>query len=127
MVAVAARTLLPVVVPAKDSRSLVRRIGEALDPMLASLGVPADDVIAERDAMQHWVLGKTASRSILGSLNDFALQLQIGLTHFPDRTFLEHSLWLAEAPMGAIEYGSPDRATVAAFATDRALRAASRQ
>ncbi|ANH69082.1 hypothetical protein ABE85_18625 [Mitsuaria sp. 7] len=95
--------------------------------MLASLGVPADDVIAERDAMQHWVLGKTASRSILGSLNDFALQLQIGLTHFPDRTFLEHSLWLAEAPMGAIEYGSPDRATVAAFATDRALRAASRQ
>lgn len=122
VVAVSERTLLPVVVPAKDGGSLVRRISEALAPMLAAIGIPTDAITAERDAMQHWVIGKTASRSIVGSLNDLVYQLQIGLTHFPDRTLLAHSLWLANTPMGAIGLESPDRATIAAFAASRALR-----
>lgn len=127
VMAVAERTLLPVVVSAKDGRSLVQRIAEALDPMLASIGVPADDIVAERHAMQYWIIGKTASRSILGSLNDMVFQLQVGLTHFPDRTLLAHLLWLAKTPMKVIEYGAPDRATAAAFATRRALSAARSQ
>lgn len=121
VLAVSERTLLPVVVPARDGRSLVQRLTEALEPILNSVGVAAVDAIAERSAMQRWVIGKTANRRVLGSLNDLAFQLQVGLLDFPDRTLLAQSLWLAGTPLKVIEYGSPDRSTFAAFAAHRAL------
>jgi hypothetical protein len=124
VLAVSERTLLPVVAPAKDGRTAARRVADAVESMLVSIGIPAEAVIAERDAMRDVVVAKTASRRVLGSLNDLAFQLQVGLNHFPDRTLLEHSLWLARTPLKLIEYGAPDRATVAAFATRQALQRA---
>ncbi|WKB55441.1 DUF6933 domain-containing protein [Eleftheria terrae] len=125
VLAVSERTLLPVVVPAREGRSLVQRLTEALGPLLESLSLPAEVVTAERRAMQSWVIGKTASRRILGSLNDLVFQLQVGLVEFPDRTLLAQSLWLAQTPLKLIEYGAPNSATVAAFVAQRTLRAAS--
>lgn len=125
VLAVSERSLLPIVVPARDGRSLVQRLSEALEPMLTAVGVPVDDVIAERGAMQRWAIGKTANRRVLGSLNDLAFQLQVGLLDFPDQTLLAQSLWLAKTPLKVIDYGAPDQATLAAFAARRALRAAS--
>jgi len=124
VLAVSERSLLPVVLPARDGRSLVQRLSEALEPMLNAIGVPADDAIAERGAMQHWAIGKTANRRVLGSLNDLAFQLQVGLLECPDRTLLAQSLWLSKTPMKVIDYGAPDQATLAAFAARRALCAA---
>jgi hypothetical protein len=125
VLAISERTLLPVVVPAKESRTLARRMGEALEPLLLSIGIPTEDVLAERGAMRGPAIGKTANRRVLGSLNDLAFQLEVGLVHFPERTLLEHALWLAKTPLKVIEYGSPDLATVAAFAARRALKQAS--
>lgn len=124
VLAVSERSLLPVVVPARDGRTLVQRLGEALEPMLIAVGIPADDAVAERGAMQHWAAGKTANRRVLGSLNDLAFQLQVGLLHFPDRTLLAQSLWLAKTPLKLIDYGAPDQATRAAFVAHRALQVA---
>ena len=75
--------------------------------------------------MQRWAIGKTTNRRVLGSLNDLAFQLEVGLLDFPDQTLLAQSLWLARTPLKVIDYGAPDQATLAAFATRRALRAAS--
>lgn len=124
VLAVSERSLLPVVVPARDGRALVQRLSDALEQMLTTIGIGADEVTAERGAMQQWAVGKTASRRILGSLNDLAFQLQVGLLHFPDRTLLEQSLWLAKTPLKVIDYGAPDQATLAAFAAHRVLQAA---
>jgi hypothetical protein len=124
VLAVSERSLLPVVVPARDSRALVQRLCEALEPILNAIGVPADEATAERGAMQRWAVGKTANRRVLGSLNDLAFQLQVGLLDFPDRTLLAQSLWLAKTPLKVIDYGAPDQATLAAFAAHRALQAA---
>lgn len=124
VLAVSERSLLPVVVSARDGRSLVQRLSEALEPMLTAIGVPADDAITESGAMQGWALGKTANRRVLGSLNDLAFQLQVGLLDFPDRTLLAHALWLAKTPLKVIDYRAPDQATLAAFAARRALQAA---
>jgi hypothetical protein len=124
VLAVSERTLLPVVVPLKEARTVGRRISEAVAPMLLSIGIPAEAVIIECNTMQDVSIAKTASRRVLGSLNDLAFQLQVGLVHFPDRTLLEHSLWLARTPLKLIEYGAPDRATVAAFAAQQALQRA---
>jgi len=124
VLAVSERTLLPVVVPLKEARTVARRISEAVEPMLLSIGIPAEAVIIERNTMQDVSIAKTASRRVLGSLNDLAFQLQVGLAHFPDRTLLEHSLWLARTPLKLIDYGAPDRVTVAAFAAQQALQRA---
>lgn len=125
VLAVSERSLLPVVVPAREGRTLVHRLCEALQPMLTAIGVSAEEAIAERGAMQHCTVGKTANRRVLGSLNDLAFQLQVGLIDFPDRTLLAQSLWLAGAPLKVIDYFSPDRATLSAFVAHRALQAAS--
>ena len=66
-------------------------------------------------------VGRTASRSVLGSLNDFMFQLQVGLDMSPERSLVEQSLWLAETPCKPIEYASPDRATQALFASSAIL------
>lgn len=125
--AVSERTLLPVVIPAKEGRTLVQRLAQALDPMLMSLGIPAQEVAAECRAMQQFAIGKTTNRRVLGSLNDLAFQLEVGLVNWPDRSMQDHSLWLAKTPMKVIEYGAPDQATAAAFAAQRALSMVSRR
>lgn len=79
VLAVSERRLLPLVVPERAGRALVPRLCEALEPMLAAIGVPADDAIAGRDAMQHWAVGKTANCRVLGSRNNLAVQFQVGL------------------------------------------------
>lgn len=127
VLAVSERTLLPVVVPAREGRTMARRVAEAIEPMLIAIGVPTDAANAERVGMQDAVIAKTASRRVLGSLNDLAFQLQVGLQHFPDRPLLAQSLWLAQTPLKLIEGTSPDRATLAAFAAHEAVhRAAGR-
>ncbi|QPF74098.1 hypothetical protein G8A07_15050 [Roseateles sp. DAIF2] len=122
VLAVSERSLLPLVVPARDGRALVQRLSETVEPMLTAIGIPGNDATAERNAMQHWAVGKTANRRVLGSLNDLAFQLQVGLLHFPDRTLLEQSLWLSKTPLKVID-GAPDQATLAAFVAHRALQA----
>lgn len=124
VLAVSERSLLPVVVPARDSRALVQRLCEVLEPILTEIGVPADEAAAERGAMQLWEVGKTANRRVLGSPNDLAFQLQVGMMSSPDRTLMAQSLWLAKTPLKVIDYGAPDHATLAAFAAHRALQAA---
>lgn len=64
---------------------------------------------------------RTASRSVLGSLNDFMFQLQVGLDMSPERSLVEQALWLAETPCKPIEYASPDRTTQALFAASALL------
>lgn len=124
VLAVSQRTLLPVVVSAKQGSSLAHRFTEALEGILSAIEVPMDEVITERAAMQHRAVGKTASRRIVGSLNGLAFQLEVGMAHFPDRTLQEQSLWIAKTPLKVVVYSSPDRTTITAFAARRALRAA---
>lgn len=112
---VSERTLLPVVVPAKDAKLLPARVAEAACDMLTALGVPQVAVDAERTQMQSSCIGRTASKRVLGSLNDLMFQLEIGLRLSPERSLIEHALWLAETPCKPIEYASPNRATQALF------------
>lgn len=62
VLAVSERTLLPVVVPSRDARSLAQRLSEPLGLILSAVGVPQGYAIAERGAMQSWAIGKTVNR-----------------------------------------------------------------
>ena len=83
--------------------------------------IPGQLCVEINSAMQQATIGRTANRRVLGSLNELAFQLEGGLLGMPERTLLEHSLWLAKTPMKVIDYGAPDQATVAAFTAQRAL------
>jgi hypothetical protein len=118
---VSERTLLPVLVPAKDISSLPQRLAIAAGEMLRAIGVPEVEVIRELRQMVEWRIAKTASRQVLGSMNDFAWMAEVD----PRETMslLDRALLLAESPCKPIGMDNPRQATVALFGEGRvALR-----
>ena len=69
------------------------------------------------------VIGKTVSRQVLGSMNDFVRMLD---SYRGVGTLLEVSLRLAETPCGPLQMNSPRNATLRAFAGDPWVAATSR-
>jgi hypothetical protein len=69
------RSLLCVVVPARDPDRLGSRLRDAVSELLLDIGVPAGRVDTEVQAMEPMATGATASRAILGCMNDAAFQL----------------------------------------------------
>jgi hypothetical protein len=115
------RTLLPVIVPAKGLGALPARLVEALSPTLAALSIPSASVQAECENMHEHRIGRTASRRVLGSLNELMFLLEHSLHAHPERSLLEHALWLAQTPCKGVEYNAPDRATQALFMSSAAV------
>ena len=111
ILAVSARTLLPVLVPARDPDSLGPRLAEALGEILGALGIDSQQILHEQARMAELVFARTISRQILGSMNDFDRMLDVA----PGESLHSAALQLAKAPCGPIGMESPQRATVALF------------
>jgi hypothetical protein len=109
---VSERTLLPLLIEAAGTSPIDARIREALTKMLRSLGVSGDKIDAELLAMTDMVVSTTASRTILGSMNDFTQMF----SYFPpEMPSFEVARDLAKSPCSPIGMNSPDRATVELF------------
>jgi hypothetical protein len=104
---VSERTLLPVVVTARDAGSLGFRLRAALQQVLLHLGVAHHDVEIEAAKMDHVVYGPTQNRRVLGTVNDFMYRLRVHLEEDPAASLLSISLSLADTPCGAIDYQFP--------------------
>jgi hypothetical protein len=113
------RTLLPVVVPAREARTLAVRFPLALTRVLVELRVPLAVIDRELQAMAGPRIGKTASRQVLGTMNDF--QRMMPYHQWPPRSLTAVSLELAEAPCGPIGMRSPDDLTRELFAAPHGL------
>ena len=124
VVCVSERTLLPVLVTAKDIKSLPARLSAAVKNMLLAIGVPTEDIEAECFEMNKGYFAKTSSRKIIGSLNDFVFHFQHGVGGYPEQSLHERALRMASMPCSVLEFALPSEATVAAFATSKALRVA---
>ena len=96
VMAVSSVTLLPVILPARDLRSLPQRLPDAVAEMLLVLGVPAAAVRTEIEAMRETTIAATSSRRILGTMNDFHFMSTraVGLPEVA----LEEALFLAKSP-----------------------------
>jgi ferredoxin-NADP reductase len=88
VLAVSARTLLPVLLPARDPASLGPGFAAALGGVLAALGVPADQVAREQSQMAEVAFASTMSRQILGTMNDFDRMLDVA----PGQSLIEAAL-----------------------------------
>jgi hypothetical protein len=69
---VSAKSLLPILVPARDVRGLPERLAEIVAARLERLGVDRELVRAEIEAMTPVLVAKTRDRSVLGTMVEFA-------------------------------------------------------
>jgi hypothetical protein len=113
-----AKTLLPIIVTAKEARDATSRLAEALGVVLRALDIPGPRVTRELALMGECRIGRTADRRVIGSLNELAFLLEHQIHHHRQHSITEHALRLAETPMKFIGYASPDRATQSLFSTE---------
>jgi len=111
------RTLLPVFVPLAPASSLGNRVGESAGLVLEALGVGTDVVLQETTAMADVSFAKTANRSVVGSMNEFAYQAEFrNAEGLHDLTAM--AVYLADMPCGPLfkTYVTPRDALRAAIA-----------
>ncbi len=106
------RTLLPVFLPLAPAANLADRFPDQLGRVMDALGIPIEFVLQEVGVMDKATFAKTASRSLLASMN--ALAHRSGWTrHYveDDDMLLTLSLDLAKMPCGPLfkRHISPNR------------------
>lgn len=105
------RSLLPVLVPLAPATSVVSRLPAAFADIAARIGVDDSALRRELAVMGEHVLAKTASRRVLGVMNEFAHLSDSYRDRRDPVDLIELSLWLANVPCSPL-YGrtiSPDR------------------
>lgn len=107
------RTLLPILMPAKNLALFPKQFPAALGAVLSAMTIPPDKILAELQEMTEWRFAKTASRQILGSMNDFAKMLAVNIED--GAPLMQQTLRLARCPCGPIGMDSPLKATAAIF------------
>ena len=117
---VSERTLLPVVLLARPAGTIRERLADSLHRVLLQLGVSPGKADAECAKMNPAAFGPTQNRRVLGTLNDFMVQLSWRLHDDPAVSLLEASLWLAETPCSPIGRASPNYLSAELFANARA-------
>jgi hypothetical protein len=109
---VSEKTLLPVLLPARDLAGIGKRIAPAVAEMLRAIGIPEKEITSETSAMEPVVFARTASKRVLGTMNNFAYMLGFHLEG--GDTPFEASLRLAQTPCTPALF-FPDKATRTLF------------
>ena len=101
-------TLFPILMPLAPAATLLARVPDGLAQALAAHDVPEAFITQELSRMQEVRLGKTASRSVLGIMNEFTFLAQ---TMRGDTTtdLTDLARWLARTPCSPLfkRHGSP--------------------
>ena len=107
------RSLLCVLLPAAPGDQLGLRLRQAVAELLLEIGVPTDAVKAEVQAMEPMAIGATASRAVLGCMNDAASQLS--QWREPGVSLRDLGLQLAESIYSLTDYQKPRRRALELF------------
>ena len=107
VIAISERSLLSVVLPGAPFNTLAARFPHAMAELLYHLSVPENQVKKELQAMSPLDIAATASRKVLGCLNQYAFELEADFHYNPRRTLLERERWLSENISSAIRYSHP--------------------
>jgi hypothetical protein len=108
-----ANSLLSVVFEARNVKmQIANNLCEGIEPLLFDLGIAESQVRAELDEMIEYHIGPTASRSILGSMNEFMVAIHYRMSAQPDYPLRQMNLELSGIPCkGPHGYAFPaDRA-----------------
>lgn len=97
--------------PLAPAATLLDRFPERLGLVLEGLCVPMDFVLEEVAAMAAGSYAKTANRSVVGTMNDFASLADVHRDHGDADDLVALSVSLAGTPCGLLRKGRgfPDR------------------
>jgi len=113
IICVSERSLLSVFVEARDPTSFIPRFQERVLSGLRRMGAASDVVDCEARAMAQIRIGATASRRVLGSLNDLASLARFTIEGHPDIDLGKVAIELAETPCAPLNYESPRSVSLA--------------
>ena len=99
------RTLLPVFLPLAPAATLAQRFPIALREVLRALDMPAEFIASEISGMGEVVYAKTANRSVLGVMKEFAYLAEGYRVYHKLNDPLALSLKLSETPCGPLYKG----------------------
>lgn len=102
-----AATFLPVLMPLAPAAGVVRRFPAEMAKVANALGLDPRFVVAEVGEMGDAVLAKTASRQVLGVMNEFVFMAEhaIHTEHRDQSDLLGLSVWLADTIVGPLTGG----------------------
>ena len=101
-------TRLAAVLPARAISTLAKRIPEAILMILRELGASDEVTQSELLEMTELRFDRTASRSVLGTMNDYIFLMEWGATREDHRDFLRIAMDLNRTPVGPLKYERPD-------------------
>jgi len=110
------KTLLPILIPARDAPSFPTRLKEVVAMTLAAFDIHQDIFQIELNQMNEYRIAPTANRRVLGSLNDFERTASFMFARSMPPSLKEVSITLADTPCSPIGYKSPKVATIEQFA-----------
>jgi hypothetical protein len=123
LIAISSHSVLPLLLRAKDTRTLPERLPDLVRARLRRLGVPSAQVEAEVRAMDPVSVAKTANRSVVGILVEFGMLLSHWLPNpWVDGDLIDTEARLAEVPCFV---GRHPRATI--FPADHTRRLLSKR
>jgi len=99
-----AETFVPVLMPLAPAARVVGRFPAAMAEVLAALGIDPRFVESESTEMSSVVLAKTASRQVLGVMNEFTFMAEhtISTGRSDPADLVGVSVWLANTIVGPI-------------------------
>ncbi len=104
------RSFLTVAIPGEDVKFILPQLRQRVDDLLERFNVPNRLVIAEIRNMGNVLITKTASRSVLGSMNDVAFNYQ-AMAEYDETGRIqklgELELKLSSMPHKPLNYGFP--------------------
>ena len=106
IICISERSLLPVIVEARDASSFSPRFRNAARSVLQGIGAGPDMVGREVREMGSVAIGMTANRRVLGSLNDLVSLARFEIEDNPSIDFVTLAVKLAEMPCSPLKYES---------------------
>jgi hypothetical protein len=115
LILVSSASVLPILVPARDVRTLPARLSDIVEARLARVGDSVSTIGAEEEAMTTVLIEPTVDRSVVGIMVEFvrALPYHPAVGQFDETRLPSVEDWLAETPCHAggrdVDVVFPDR------------------
>ena len=106
-------TYLTVVVPARESATVVTRLGEAIGRLLIRIGIERTAIEQELREMQEVLYTRTINRTVLGVMNDFGRTIDYFLYDDPQTSLDDLGFHLAGMITSALKDTNPMGAATA--------------
>jgi len=111
VLAVSEKSLLPLLVRARELDQLPEHLMRTLVERLQRLGLPETVIRQEISRMVPFSYGKTANRSVLGTMNEFTFMLKYASGDHPDWSLVDMMDWLGDTLCSPLGYKYPSEKT----------------